>query len=373
MKHWIAIVLCLALAITSDAKSSAKKIRRAYEAALEGAQAGNCDSMASVGAMLCINDFDHAEIRNLDEGIAWLRKGVAKGCPRAQYELAEGLLYSDTDVFDSVIMLLDRAAAAGYTEALYKAGLLYLYGGHGTPCGPYVSKAGTLLEWDTKSHYDLGKAGQYFQQAAAKGHPGATAQLEVARAVADNPRERGIAAYNRKDYGAALGYFVCAWIDKDPLAMIYLGNMYALGLGVKQDNFFPTQSFYRQAGYYGMPIGFYMAGQLQERFGGHEGWQKDTYMDAYKKGAERGSTECAAALERIKKQDKADWDAWVEQHALAREARQAAEAAAPPAKKSTFQWYTPPNTTDADRQMKAQSDYDKAQQRRLEIVIGNGR
>jgi hypothetical protein len=319
-------------------------------------------------------DFYH-EIHNTTEGIGWLRKAEQKGCPRASYELAVGMLNSgDTSMFDSVIAALNRSAASGNTEALYKIGMIYLYGGSGRAAGQYISSAGTLLEWDTKPHYDLEKAGQYLQQAAAKGHADAAAQLDIVRAVGDDPRSRGIIAYNQRDYPTALRYFVYAWIGKDPLAMIYLGNMYALGLGVKQDNFFPTQSFYRQAGYYGMPIGFYMAGQLGERFGGHEGWQKTTWMDAYTEGAKRGDENCKAALERVKRQDAADFKDWVDQHALAREARKAEEAQAPPpAKKTTFQWGASSGNADEDRRMKAQSDYDKAAQRHLEQVIGNGR
>ena len=286
-------------------KKEAKQFKKKLDNALSLAASGDCEGLASAGVLYRSNEEGSYGLRDDEKGMELLRKGYELNCPHAVYEFGVAVFEeSNGKEFDSAIHVLARAAALGYPEADYKMGLIYLYGNGYY----YMSGGGNSPEWNTKPHYNPALAGQCFKRAADKGHVLAAKELEIVKAVADKPFQRAIEAYNAGDYQTAMKYFHYAAIDKDSVAMMYLGHMYLYGLGVKANNFDPTQTFYRQAGYNGILSGFFISGQLSEKFGTNMQWAKDFYQ----MGADRGSVECKEAIARMNRKAAADYEAWKE-------------------------------------------------------------
>ena len=304
-KPFLLIFLCVIISFPVTAqKKAAKKFKSKLDEAVKLAETGDCEGIADAGALYLSNEDGSYGYTDADKAIEILGKGYKLNCPRAIVAYAKAFFArSDGKEFDSAIHILARAAALGYTEADYKMGMLYMYG-----YGGYSFTSGNAPEWNTKPNYSLALAGQCFKRAAAKGHVLAAKEFEIVKAVADKPMSRALAAYNSGDYTSAMKYFNYAAIDKDSMAMMYLGHMHLYGLGVKADNFDPTQTYYRQAAYNGILSGFFISGQLSERFGTNRKWA----IDFYRMGADKGSQECKDAIARLDALTASEYEDWKE-------------------------------------------------------------
>lgn len=302
---FLLILLCIIISSPVIAqKKAAKNFKIKLDEAVKLAETGDCEGIALAGTLYLSNEEGSYGIRDVNKALEILHKGYDLNCPRATVEYASAF-FKDNGIneFDSTINMLARAAAEGYIEADYKMGMLYMYG-----LGEYYFTSGVSPEWNTKPRYSLALAGQCFKRAADKGHALAAQQLDIVKAVADKPMSRALVAYNSGDYTSALKYFNYAAIDKDSMAMMYLGHMHLYGLGVKADNFDPTQTYYRQAAYNGILSGFFISGQLSERFGTNRKWA----IDFYKMGADKGSQECKDAIARLNALTASEYEDWKE-------------------------------------------------------------
>jgi len=100
-------------------------VRQAEEYLRRAAGSGLVDAYAWLGMAL----FSENDRKKWEEGLLWMRKGVAGGDPFAEYMYAVSLLfmYAD-DRCGEVVRLLEHAASSGITEAKFKLASFYSRG-----------------------------------------------------------------------------------------------------------------------------------------------------------------------------------------------------------------------------------------------------
>ena len=255
----------------------------------KAAQAGNSYAMFNLGVM-----YDNAKgvARDYNQAFAWYRKGAEAGNVNAMTNLA--FLYESghgvTLDYNQAVSWYRKAADGGNLQAMNNLGTLYELG-HGVPknidqATTWYRKAADAGNADAKTN--LTRIGNLPSTPAPAPKTGLTT------AEKDQITKRADAAYDRKDYAAAVPEYRKLALADDTWAMSRLGYLYNRGLGVTRDDA-EAAHWLRKAADNGNIHSMY---NLAVLYGSGQGVTQD-YDQAvtwYRKAAEGGDVDGMAGL-----------------------------------------------------------------------------
>jgi TPR repeat protein len=253
----------------------------------KAAQAGNSYAMFNLGVM-----YDNAKgvTQDYNQAFTWYRKGADAGNANAMTNLA--FLYETghgvTLDYNQAVSWYRKAADGGNIQAMNNLGTLYELG-HGVPKDIDQAKV-----WYRKAS-DAGNADAKTNLARLGNAPSPPApKTGLTDAEKAQITKRADAAYDRKDYAAAVPEYRKLALVNDTWAMSRLGYLYNRGLGVKRDDA-EAARWLRKASEAGNVHSMY---NLAVLYGSGQGVAQD-YDEAvkwYRKAAEGGDVDGMAGL-----------------------------------------------------------------------------
>ncbi len=231
--------------------------------------------------------------KDFDQAAAWYKKSVAQN--NANGQLGYGLLFDAAGNLGEAVKWVRLSADNGNSAAQYTMGALY-EGGKGVP-----QSRSDAIAWYTKSAEKNNAAAKSALQRinSTPASQPATAAAPTSNGGGKDDLDRGLTAYSKGNFDAALSAFRAASAAGNAAAQNMMGVMYAKGEGVAKSD---TDAFnwYKLAAEGGNPNA---QGNLASRYLSGVGAAKDPvrgYMWAIL-GAEKGSKNGQSIVENMKK------------------------------------------------------------------------